>query len=272
MKTILLTALLLLLAHSAHTQSLLNLKLGPGYKTGPAAIGIATNDFWNHYHPTNNDGTLFNDGVLVPLYSSDGTNLAAGMLVWNVAQAGTNTVGDAMFDYWLAANGTNLSVILTNVPYGSYDIYVYGHGHSNELNSTINLMAAWADYGTYSTTNTSAWSTNLWTEGAQFVVFRDVMVPLGHNLEITVSTNTAGLAILNGLQLVGKEVPENQDTDGDGLTDRQELAWGSNPFSADTAGDGIGDYVRWLQGRSPTAPAVADTSGVINLQVFSVLK
>ena len=223
---------------SASAQSLLNLKLGPGTKTGPAAIGIATNDFWNHYHPTNHDGSLFNDGVLVPLYSADGTNLAAGLLVYGVQTSGTNATGDATVDSWLGATGTNLTVILTNVPYGYYDVYLYGHGDTNELNGLYQLIAGWNDYGSLATTNTAEWSSDMWTEGAQFVVFRDVALARGQALLVQVSPNALGVALLNGLQLVSKEVPENQDTGGDGLSDWEEVhIYGTNPLLADTDGD-----------------------------------
>lgn len=46
-------------------------------------------------------------------------------------------------------------------------------------------------------------------------------------------------SLLNGLQLVSKEVPENQDSDGDGVTDREELRRGTNPFVADSNGNGL---------------------------------
>ncbi len=75
MKTLLLNPRLPLLAATTHAQSPINRKLGTGYKPGPAAMGIATNDFWNHYYPTTHNGTLFNNDVLVPLYSSDGTSV-----------------------------------------------------------------------------------------------------------------------------------------------------------------------------------------------------
>lgn len=250
----------------------INVNVGEGTKVGLAATGAATNDFWNSFYPTNGMGQLFDPSVVVPLFSADYTNAGVGMLMVNVALAGTNTTGDTMFDSWLAASGTNLYVTLTNVPYGAYDIYVYGHGDSNELNSAITLQAAWADYGTTNTTDSADWNTNAWAEGAQYVVFRDVMIPKGQNVQISVGTNTAGLAILNGFQLVSKTLAPMQDTDGDGLTDAQELAYGSNPFAADTRGDGLSDYVRWIQGRSPTAGSVADTNHQINLQVFTVLR
>jgi hypothetical protein len=263
--------LALTLAASA-AEPLINVNLGPGNKAGLAAAGAATNDFWNSYHPTNGMGQLFDPGSLVPLYAADFTNAAAGMLVFNVATNGANAVGDAMFDSWLAASGTNLYVTLTNLPYGAYDIYVYGHGDANELNSIVQLSAGWTDYGTTNTTTTGAWNTNDWVEGAQYVVFRDVLVPSGQNVQLTVGTNSAGLAVLNGFQLVGKTLSPTQDSDGDGLTDADELQRGTNPFSTDTDGDGVPDNIEVLQGRNPLKGAVADTSNQVNLQVYTLLK
>jgi hypothetical protein len=253
-------------------EPLINVNLGPGVKVGQAAAGSGTNDYWNTYHPTNGTGQLFDPGSLVPLYAADYTNASAGLLVFNVATNGANAVGDAMFDSWLAASGTNLHVTLTNLPYGAYDIYVYGHGDSNELNSLVNLQAGWSDYGTTNTTTTGAWNTNAWSEGAQYVVFRDVLVPSGQNVQLTVGTNSAGLAILNGFQLVGKALSPTQDSDGDGLTDADELQRGTNPFAADTDGDGVPDNIEVLEGRNPLKGAVADTSLQVNLQVFTLLR
>ena len=262
--------ILSLLAIPIHAQSLINLKLGSGYKVGPAAMGIATNDFWNHYNPTNHDGTLFNDGVLVPLYSSDGTNLAAGMLVYGVQATGTNATGDATLDSWLGATGTNLTVILTNVPYGYYDVYLYGHGDADELNGLYQLITGWNNYGSLGTTNTAAWNTNVWTEGAQFVVFRDIALSSGQALLVQVSTNALGMALLNGLQLVGKATPAG-DPDGDGLTNTEELQAGTNPLAASTTGDGVSDFVKVRQGRNPLGTAVPDTNDLLGFQVFTKL-
>lgn len=268
--------LLLVLLHAAYVstsaQTHINVNVGSGVKVGTAAAGTGTNDFWNAYNPTNGMGQLFDPGSLVPLYSADGTNTVAGLMMFNVYTNGANATGDTMFDSWLAASGTNLFVTLTNLPYGAYDIYVYGHGDSNELNSVVNLAAAWSDFGTTNTTTSGGWNTNVWTEGAQYVVFRDVLIPMGQNVQITVGTNSAGLAILNGFQLVGKSLDSMQDTDGDGLTDADEIQRGTNPYSADTDGDGVSDYIEVLQGRNPLKGAVADTGGVVNLQVFTQLR
>lgn len=46
----------------------------------------------------------------------------------------------------------------------------------------------------------------------------------------------------------------NIDTDGDGLTDAQELALGTNPNNSDTDGDGISDFDESQLGTNPTSP------------------
>lgn len=46
-----------------------------------------------------------------------------------------------------------------------------------------------------------------------------------------------------------------QDSDGDGLTNGEELRLGTSPYSADTDGDGISDGVEAMVGTDPTLPA-----------------
>jgi uncharacterized protein (TIGR03382 family) len=55
-------------------------------------------------------------------------------------------------------------------------------------------------------------------------------------------------------------VPGPGDADGDGLSDAEEAARGTNPSSIDTDGDGISDGVE-VYGANPTNPALADTDG-----------
>jgi hypothetical protein len=55
--------------------------------------------------------------------------------------------------------------------------------------------------------------------------------------------------------------PNNPDTDGDGLTDGTEVANGTNPLSADTDGDGIGDAADQCPLEPETVNGFEDTDG-----------
>jgi hypothetical protein len=50
------------------------------------------------------------------------------------------------------------------------------------------------------------------------------------------------------------------DSDGDGLSDIEEMAQGANPFLADTDGDGVNDGDE-VNGDPPTDPRRADQGG-----------
>lgn len=63
------------------------------------------------------------------------------------------------------------------------------------------------------------------------------------------------------------------DSDGDGLIDYLETLNGTNPQNPDTDNDGVNDYVEVIQGRDPlNGGPVADTTGLVNLQVYTPLR
>lgn len=62
------------------------------------------------------------------------------------------------------------------------------------------------------------------------------------------------------------------DYDNDGLTNSQEYQMGLNPILADTDDDGVNDGDEVAQGRDPHAASVSDTTGAVNLRVFTVLE
>lgn len=74
----------------------------------------------------------------------------------------------------------------------------------------------------------------------------------------TISVNTTGYADRREQRHVTSD-PSRTDTDGDGLSDLQELLARTDPRSADTDGDGLSDFdevTRWL-----TSPVSVDTDG-----------
>ncbi|MCI0410484.1 MAG: thrombospondin type 3 repeat-containing protein, partial [Acidobacteria bacterium] len=62
---------------------------------------------------------------------------------------------------------------------------------------------------------------------------------------------------------LGNTTGASDDPDGDGLTNAEERALGTDPYNKDTNGDGITDGAAVASGKSPTNPDM-DADGVIN--------
>lgn len=70
--------------------------------------------------------------------------------------------------------------------------------------------------------------------------------------------------------------PWNADFEPDGMPTWWELAHGLDPLVADGTGDLDGDlvsnYIEYLQGRDPRVGAVADSTGAVNLLVYTPME
>jgi len=98
-------AALVALAAPLQAQTLINVDLGVGtasQKTGMAATGMGTNDYWNlyrHYEPKFTPGmALVADGKLDKLKLADGTESAVSVAVQNAPGVWGNSSGDPMYD------------------------------------------------------------------------------------------------------------------------------------------------------------------------------
>jgi hypothetical protein len=163
-------------------------------KTGFAAIGVSTNDFWNTYDP-------FPSPSLLNLEFAEGTMSEASLKIASPVAGGTqNGASDPM--YGTCVLGYNISVLITNLAAGAYDIYLYGHGNEDNQNSVFQLTAGSKSYGTQATTNGPGWLSSVWQEGVQYVEFSDVTVSTGQIITITVEPGAApNFAVLSGLQI-----------------------------------------------------------------------
>ncbi|HKW30393.1 MAG TPA: FG-GAP-like repeat-containing protein [Verrucomicrobiae bacterium] len=168
-------------------------------KTGFAAIGQTTNDYWNGYSfPLQTYGAVSN------LKWADRSNSGINLTVLNAPGAWANNTGDGMYDPFIYPwNGGNVTGTLSNVPPGNYDFYLYGHSGNAWENSKFQITTG---------TNTTVWkqtqdstlaatSTN-WIEGLQYVLFRNVAILSGRTAVITCAPGDAGNAIFNGLQMI----------------------------------------------------------------------
>ena len=95
-----------------------------------------------------------------------------------------------------------MTVTISNLVAGVYDIYAYGHGQANVAFSDFQLTAGLLNYGTEATIDGPGWLSPVWQEGVQYVEYTNVNVAPGQAITIVVSSGPPfELATISGLQL-----------------------------------------------------------------------
>jgi hypothetical protein len=123
-------------AVDVHGARLLNVDFGahlnPSFTTkrGAAALG-SINDVWNLY--SRDVDSMWNwreNGAMADLRWADGSVSAVDLEVTNAAGAWLTDSTDAMLQSYLypLSRSQTMSVTLTEVPSGNYDLYFYAHG------------------------------------------------------------------------------------------------------------------------------------------------
>jgi Immunoglobulin domain/Regulator of chromosome condensation (RCC1) repeat/Immunoglobulin I-set domain/NHL repeat len=137
---------------------------GPfGAKTGPAAVGLGANDFWN---------VLLAAGTLTSVNTASGNPTPVGLTVpygmnnWLIDRAMS---GDPMLDDYLEWTGGIGGISVSSLPPGTYDFYLYSH------DSNLEVTSGGVDYGWKNAFSSFPLTTN-WLPGQQFVVFPNVIV------------------------------------------------------------------------------------------------
>ena len=88
---------------------------------------------------------------------------------------------------------------------------------------------------------------------AGFIIFRIVFV-FDNNIK-TSNIGTANIfSTINGSEIFKTENPLTKDTDYDGLSDRDEIIYGTDPFNKDTDGDGFLDGEEISTDHNPLDP------------------
>ncbi len=168
-------------------------------KTGFAATGATSNDFWNTCAVPSGSAALSN------LQFVDGASSGAGLTIAYVNGSATNGASDPMYGTYLY--NTNITVTLTNLSAGVYNFYIYGHGNQDGENGVYFLIAGTTAYGFESTTNGPGWLSPVWQEGVQYVEFTNVIVFAGRT--VTIVEPQGLLAVISGMQVsVVSLVPE----------------------------------------------------------------
>lgn len=266
--------------------NLLNVDFGgsQGYKVGAAAVSVATNDYWNWYSTSGS-------AVSVPnLRWANSNQTSIGMVVRNASGTwGVATLFDKLLHSWrYTGGGGSATVVLTNLPAGNCDVYVYTPQYGTNHNSIYELWSGGVPQGVKATVLCGYPSSlNYWEPGLQYVVFKDVTVSPGEPLIVQSKRANDGYAYFSGLQVAytstvvdsdADGLPDswerkwfgnlnpaaNDDPDNDGLTNAREYRAGTDPQRYDSDADGVADgldaEIAWLEDASPQG-AVQYTSG-----------
>jgi hypothetical protein len=178
---------------------LVDLDFGMGqthsYKVGFAAIGQTTNDFWNYYTRDDGNGGYLTFGVLSNLALVDGTVTPVGMTIANAPGGWANGSTDPMYDIYLyPLSGGNVTVTLTNLPTGLYNVLPYS------FSGNFEVTVGGVSYGIKQTSDNPVSNPSVWTAGKQYALYTNVQVSLGQPLVLTVRP-VGGYATISGMQI-----------------------------------------------------------------------
>ncbi len=176
-------------------------------KVGYAAIGQSAQDFWNYFtrdDPNAPDGVK-HTGSMVNLKAADGTVTAIGLTVTNCPGAWGNSSSDPMYQSYIYGFSSDLTITVTNLPDGTYEVLPYSLGASFDLSS------GGVSYGTKNSYDPSASGAPVWTEGVQYVHYTNVVVTGGAPLLLTVHP-VNGYSVIAGMQIAQSVPPPDPAT------------------------------------------------------------
>ena len=172
-------------------------------KSGFAATGQTTNDFWNFYTRDDGAGGWLTFGALSNLKLVNGTPTTSGLTVDNAPGAWGNGSSDPMYDGYIYPFSGNATVTVTNLPIGHYSFYVYANDGNYQMTGA-------ADYGTKTSMDTALVSPPAWQAGVQYALFQNVAVTNStQTVVLTVRPGNFGYAIISGLQIAKTNVGTN---------------------------------------------------------------
>ena len=164
-------------------------------EVGFAVIGQTANDYWNCYTRDDGHGGWLENGSLTNLSLADGTITSVGLMVTNGPGAWSNESSDAMYYCFIYPFSGIMTITLTNLPLGIYEILPYSE------DANFELSVGRVSYGVKACHDSSPVGTPVWTEGVQYVQYTNVHVHAGQQLVLTISPGSGGYATLAGLQI-----------------------------------------------------------------------
>jgi hypothetical protein len=172
--------------------------LSPSAKTGLAATGQATNDYWNFYTRDDGAGNWRTFGAITELKQANGVVTGIGMTVANAPGAWGNGASDPMYRDYIYPFQGHATITVTNLPLGQYDFYLY----ANDGNYQLQVGAM--DYGIKTNLDPVVSNPPVWEENRQYTRFANVTITnAAQPVVITVRPGHYGYAIISGLQIAG---------------------------------------------------------------------
>ena len=164
-------------------------------KSGFAAIGDYTSDFWNEYGQVNT-----NYGSLANLLTVGRQITSVGMTVSDLPTYGTNGSPDPMYNDFLF-NSANGYITITNLPNGLYNLYLYSDDSYFSVSELFRDDALAIYYGTKTCYDQPLSSPLEWQQGVQYVVFSNIIGGAESIVNIGVGPGQGGKALISGMQI-----------------------------------------------------------------------
>ena len=155
-------------ADQGQPNTLINVNFGVDatpVKRGPAAVGQTLTDEWNLYSRDDGQGGYKLNGGMESLKFASGLASTAGLVIENAPGAWGNEHPDAMFGVFLypLGGGPDVTVTLTNLTAGTYDLLCYGHGGpGDDQNTSFEVISGGVSYGDQATTTSPRWRSAEW--------------------------------------------------------------------------------------------------------------
>lgn len=233
---------------------------GPSPERGFAAVGLGPHDFWNFYTRDDGHGNWLTFGVLSNLALVDGTLSGAGMTVSNAPGDWGNGSTDPMYStYIYPFNGGNVTIAVTNLPPGSYDVWPYSSDGNFEITVGTN------SYGILQSYDTPVTNPPAWTSGVQFVHYKNVQVAAGQAMVLTVRPGVYGYATISGIQIANGPVLAGPPFIATQPSSENALA-GTTVMFAVAAGGAAPLSYQWLYNGNPLSGQTASTLTLAGVQ------
>ena len=178
-------------------------------QVGPAAIGLTSTDYWN---PVSQGFST--DWTASSLKWSDSSPSPVSIRAENLPGTWSVTdnqpISSPMFAaYTYSWSGSTATVTVNSLPAGTYSFILYGHVESSNTGFYVTVHSS-ANTPAITTTatkyTTAGGNLPTWTEGIQYVVFRDVNISAGEVAKVNLLNGTQGTGnagiLLNGMQIL----------------------------------------------------------------------